>query len=152
MLPVLFAGALQYFLGILMFFTAIFLVLLVLVQRGRGGGLAGALGGMGGQSAFGSKAGDTFTKITVWAAVFWIVLCVVSVKYLGNTSKFGGVPSATGTNGLSSGDSTSVGDGLPESGQATEADQPGGDNAQSGQKQPAGDSDTGTGTPDSADP
>ena len=31
---------------------SVFLILLILVQRGRGGGLTGALGGMGGQSAF----------------------------------------------------------------------------------------------------
>ena len=51
---------------------AIFLILLVLVQRGRGGGLAGALGGMGGSSAFGAKAGDVFTRITIVAAAIWI--------------------------------------------------------------------------------
>ena len=62
--------------------TAVFLILVVLVQRGRGGGLAGALGGMGGQSAFGAKAGDLFTRITMVVAFFWIVLCLVSVKML----------------------------------------------------------------------
>jgi len=56
--------------------VALFLILLVLVQRGRGGGLAGALGGMGGSSAFGAKAGDIFTKITVGVATAWIVLCI----------------------------------------------------------------------------
>ncbi len=60
--------------------TAIFLILLVLVQRGRGGGLAGALGGMGGSSAFGAKAGDVFTRVTVIAATFWIVLCIVAAR------------------------------------------------------------------------
>ena len=34
---------------ILLFLVAVFLILLVLIQRGRGGGLAGAFGGMGGQ-------------------------------------------------------------------------------------------------------
>ena len=66
--------------------VAIFLILVVLVQRGRGGGLAGALGGMGGQSAFGTKAGDTFTKITIWTAAVWILLCVAGVKYLSSNS------------------------------------------------------------------
>src|SRR5437870_13383458 len=56
--------------------TSIFLIVLVLIQRGRGGGLAGALGGMGGQSAFGAKAGDTFTRITVGVAGAWILICV----------------------------------------------------------------------------
>lgn len=70
---------------ILLTLVAIFLILLVLVQRGRGGGLAGALGGMGGSSAFGAKAGDVFTRITVVAAAVWILLCVAAAK-LGPTS------------------------------------------------------------------
>ncbi len=81
--------------GLLLFLLtamAVFLILLVLVQRGRGGGLTGALGGMGGQSAFGTKAGDTFTKITMWTAFLWIVLCVVSVKVL--TAKNTNLPDA----------------------------------------------------------
>lgn len=55
-----------------------FMILLVLLQRGRGGGLVGALGGPGGQSAFGARAGDVFTKITVGVAVAWVVLAGVS--------------------------------------------------------------------------
>ena len=58
------------------------MIVLVLIQRGKGGGLAGALGGMGGQSAFGTKAGDLFTKITIGVATFWIVLCIVCVIVL----------------------------------------------------------------------
>ena len=63
--------------------TAVFLIVLVLIQRGKGGGLAGAFGGMGGQSAFGTKAGDLFTKVTIGVATFWIILCIVMVKVLG---------------------------------------------------------------------
>jgi preprotein translocase subunit SecG len=37
---------------------------------------------MGGQSAFGTKAGDVFTKITVWTAIVWFVLCIGVVYYL----------------------------------------------------------------------
>lgn len=70
----------------LLLLTAIFLILLVLIQRGRGGGLAGAFGGLGGQSAFGTKAGDLFTRITIGVAAFWIVLCAVSVKLLNESS------------------------------------------------------------------
>ena len=55
---------------VLLFVTALFLIVLVLIQRGKGGGLAGAFGGMGGQSAFGTKAGDLFTKITIGVASF----------------------------------------------------------------------------------
>jgi len=62
--------------------VAVFLILLVLVQRGRGGGLAGALGGMGGSSAFGAKAGDVFTRITIISAAVWIVLCIAAAKFV----------------------------------------------------------------------
>lgn len=72
-----------FLLGLLLTLTSIFLILLVLVQRGRGGGLAGALGGMGGQSAFGAKAGDVFTRVTVVTATIWILLCVASVRLIG---------------------------------------------------------------------
>ncbi|MDA1053518.1 MAG: preprotein translocase subunit SecG [Planctomycetota bacterium] len=72
----------QYLFMTLSLMTAIFLILLVLVQRGRGGGLTGALGGMGGQSAFGSKAGDLFTRITIGVAAFWIILSVTAIKVL----------------------------------------------------------------------
>jgi preprotein translocase subunit SecG len=76
----------EYLLMILLLITAVFLILLILIQRGRGGGLAGAFGGLGGQSAFGTKAGDVFTKITIYVAFFWIVLCVASVKLLSSSS------------------------------------------------------------------
>ncbi|TWT96507.1 preprotein translocase subunit SecG [Neorhodopirellula pilleata] len=70
-------------LGMLMAFLSLFLILLILVQRGRGGGLSGALGGPGGQSAFGSKAGDTFTVVTVGVAGVWILVCAFAMWLLG---------------------------------------------------------------------
>ena len=54
----------------------LFLILLILIQRGKGGGLAGAFGGMGGQSAFGTKAGDTFMRVTIVAAAVWFLFCI----------------------------------------------------------------------------
>ncbi|NLS91795.1 MAG: preprotein translocase subunit SecG [Planctomycetaceae bacterium] len=74
--------------------TAVILILLVLVQRGKGGGLAGALGGMGGQSAFGTKAGDTFTRITIGLATFWILLCMIAVTTLGKAQSKINLPSS----------------------------------------------------------
>ncbi|MFK7767666.1 MAG: preprotein translocase subunit SecG [Mariniblastus sp.] len=85
---------------VLLFSTSLFLMLLVLVQRGKGGGLTGALGGMGGQSAFGSKAGDAFTKITIITAAIWIALCMVTIAWFNappapkNTSDSGSAFSA----------------------------------------------------------
>jgi preprotein translocase subunit SecG len=79
---------LQIVMMVLMLLTAFFLIILILIQRGKGGGLAGAFGGMGGQSAFGTKAGDLFTKITIGVAAFWILLCVISVRYLSRPSDY----------------------------------------------------------------
>ena len=42
----------------------VFLILLILIQKGRGGGLASAFGGGGGNTAFGSKTGDVLTWAT----------------------------------------------------------------------------------------
>lgn len=75
-----------YLLLLLMFVLASMLIVLVLIQRGRGGGLAGAFGGLGGQSAFGAKAGDVFTKITVGLAAVWIAVCIGASLYFSGAS------------------------------------------------------------------
>lgn len=62
----------------LLLVVSIFLMFVVLIQRGRGGGLAGAFGGAGGQSAFGTKAGDLFTWITVWTGIVWVLLAILA--------------------------------------------------------------------------
>lgn len=65
-------------------FVGVILIGIILLQRGRGGGLAGAFGGLGGQSAFGNKAGDVFTRITIVLAVVWMVLGCVCVLMASN--------------------------------------------------------------------
>jgi len=67
-----------YLTTLLLLGSGCFLMLIVLLQRGRGGGLAGAFGGLGGQSAFGTKAGDVFTKVTVVVALLWVVMACVT--------------------------------------------------------------------------
>ena len=63
----------------LMVLGSLFLICIVLIQRGKGGGLAGAFGGVGGSSAFGTKAGDIFTRITIGVAVGWILSAMLLV-------------------------------------------------------------------------
>ena len=53
---------------------------IILIQKGKGGGLAGAFGGVGGSSPFGSRAGDLFTRITLIVAAVWAIMIVVEVK------------------------------------------------------------------------
>src|SRR3984893_7550798 len=62
--------------------TGLFLILLVLIQRGKGGGLAGAFGGVGGSSPFGSRAGDAFTRYTITVATLWLWLTMLQVKVI----------------------------------------------------------------------
>lgn len=114
MLSVLFAAGtfLHYLFGILMFVVALFLILLVLVQRGRGGGLTGALGGMGGQSAFGTKAGDMFTRVTMVTAGVWILLCMGAIWLLGSQDEWGGT-GKSGARGGNRGSTTAPGSVTP---------------------------------------
>jgi preprotein translocase subunit SecG len=72
-------------LNLVVILTGLFLIGLVLIQRGKGGGLAGAFGGVGGSSPFGSKAGDAFTRITIYVAAFWIVIIMLQVKVTNGT-------------------------------------------------------------------
>ena len=78
----------------------VFLILLILIQRGKGGGLAGAFGGMGGQSAFGTKAGDTFMRITIVCSIVWFVFCLTTALVVAPSNKKGsglGLGSGVGT-------------------------------------------------------
>jgi preprotein translocase subunit SecG len=92
-------------LNLVVLLVGIFLILLVLIQRGKGGGLAGAFGGVGGSSPFGSRAGDTFTRITIFVATFWILLTMIQVK----------VVQGRGNKHTETGDSLSTIPGGPES-------------------------------------
>ena len=65
--------------GILLFLSLV-MWLLILIQKGKGGGLAGAFGGAGGSSPFGSRAGDAFTKITLYLAAVWVLIIMINVK------------------------------------------------------------------------
>jgi preprotein translocase subunit SecG len=60
--------------------SGVFMILLILIQRGKGGGLAGAFGAAGGSSAFGSRAGDQFTRITLITALIWVLLIMLLTK------------------------------------------------------------------------
>jgi preprotein translocase subunit SecG len=74
---------------VLLLVVSLMLILLILIQRGKGGGLAGAFGGAGGSSAFGSRAGDTFTKITIYVAAVWLLLVMLLIKMVQPTAPLG---------------------------------------------------------------
>jgi preprotein translocase subunit SecG len=70
----------SHLLNILIVGLGLLLILTILIQRGKGGGLIGAFGGAGGSSPFGSKAGDTFTRITITMAGIWVFLIMIHVN------------------------------------------------------------------------
>ena len=122
--------------GLIMFLllvTSVFLILLVLIQRGRGGGLAGAFGGLGGQSAFGTKAGDLFTRITIFVAAFWIILCAVSVKYFSDSGR-GIIAPNIGKSGAPSTGASGKAPGTDKAGASGKAAEPVGKAAEPGDK------------------
>ena len=54
-----------------------FLIIVVLLQSGQSGDIAAAFGGMGSQTAFGSRTTATvLTKATTWAAIIFMVTSI----------------------------------------------------------------------------
>jgi preprotein translocase subunit SecG len=72
-------------LNLLVLMSGVLMVFLVLLQRARGGGLAGAFGGAGGASAFGSQAGRVFRWITLTVAAIWLLAIMFSVMVMHET-------------------------------------------------------------------
>lgn len=66
------------FLGTLFLLTCLLLIIVVLLQKGRGGGLGGAFGGAG-SSAFGTRTGDVFTWVTIVLTALFLILAVVVI-------------------------------------------------------------------------
>ena len=75
-------------LNLILLLLGAFIILLVLIQRGKGGGLIGALGGAGGSSPFGSRAGDQFTRLTIYVALVWLLLTMIQVKAVQEEFKY----------------------------------------------------------------
>ena len=80
-LPLLAVGILMTFVAVLFVLASIILVLVILVQKGRGGGLSGAFGGGMASGLLGSKTGDFLTWVTIILVAVWLGLAIVMVKF-----------------------------------------------------------------------
>ena len=67
-------------LGVILFLISVFLVFIILIQRGKGGGIAGSLTGTA-QSAFGARGGDILMWLTLTLTIVWILLCCVTIFF-----------------------------------------------------------------------
>jgi preprotein translocase subunit SecG len=122
-------GVLTAIFNTLIVLTSLFLICLILIQRGKGGGLAGAFGGVGGSSAFGTKAGDTFTKITVVTAAVWILMAMLLVVMTSRRSGMSWGSEAAAVSSKTTGKAKSTGtgsgtDNAPASGSSLPAESP----------------------------
>jgi len=66
-------------LTIIFILVCVLLITVVLLQKGRGGGL-GIIGGGGSQSAFGTRTGDVFTWVTIALVVVFLTLAIGASK------------------------------------------------------------------------
>ena len=57
--------------------VCVFLILVVLLQSGRGADVAAAFGGMGSQTAFGPRGSATvLTRATTWSAILFMITSI----------------------------------------------------------------------------
>jgi len=120
--------------SILVFLLGAFLIALILMQKGKGGGLAGAMGAPGGHSAFGAKSQDTLSRLTLGAAIVWIVLCSGTIVLMNNP----GTPVSIGEGSRSSGSDSESGGSEPSGTAPSTESAPSGTPPESGTPAPSG--------------
>jgi preprotein translocase subunit SecG len=80
-LPVLAVGIVMNLVAILFILVSVILTLLILIQKGRGGGLSAAFGGGMASGLLGSKTGDFLTWATITVVSVFLVLAVLLAKF-----------------------------------------------------------------------
>lgn len=74
---------------------AVVLILIILVQKGKGGGLSGAFGGGMASGLLGSKTGDFLTWVTIALASLFLVLLILMAKFYRPSISRVGPPTVT---------------------------------------------------------
>ncbi len=94
--PLLAVSFIMKVVAVLFVICAVALILIILIQKGRGGGLSAALGGGIASGILGSKTGDFLTWVTIVLVGIFLTLAVVMAKfYKPSISDFGeGTPPA----------------------------------------------------------
>jgi preprotein translocase subunit SecG len=80
-LPCLASGFLMGLVAILFVISALALIFIILLQKGKGGGLSAALGGGMASGILGAKTGDVLTWVTISLVGVFLFLAVVMTKY-----------------------------------------------------------------------
>jgi preprotein translocase subunit SecG len=74
-------GLLLNVIAVLFAICAVALILVILIQKGRGGGLSAAFGGGAAGGLLGSKTGDFLTWVTIGLVGVFLLLAVVMAKF-----------------------------------------------------------------------
>ena len=97
--PVLAVGILMNLVAVVFGLICIILILVILIQKGKGGGLSAAFGGGMASGLLGSKTGDFLTWATITVVGVYLVLAVLLARfYKPGTGDFGApeVPAKSG--------------------------------------------------------
>jgi preprotein translocase subunit SecG len=88
--PLLAVGFIMKVVAALFIVCCVSLILIILIQKGRGGGLSGAFGGAMAGGILGSKTGDFLTWVTIVLVGVFLTLAVLMAKfYRPDVSEFG---------------------------------------------------------------
>ena len=79
--PMLAVSFIMNVVAVLFVICCVSLVLIILIQKGRGGGLSGAFGGAMASGILGSKTGDFLTWVTIVLVGVFLLLAVVMAKF-----------------------------------------------------------------------
>ncbi len=79
--PLLAASLIMNVIAAFFIISAVALILIILVQKGKGGGLGAALGGGLASGILGSKTGDFLTWLTIGLVSVFLLLAVVMAKF-----------------------------------------------------------------------
>ena len=87
--PFLAVGFILKIIAVLFVICCVALILIVLIQKGRGGGLSAAFGGGMASGILGSKTGDFLTWVTIVLVGVFLTLAVVMAKFYKPKPRFG---------------------------------------------------------------
>lgn len=79
--PILAVSFIMNVVAVLFVVCCVALVLIILIQKGRGGGLSAAFGGAMASGILGSKTGDFLTWVTIVLVGVFLTLAVVMAKF-----------------------------------------------------------------------
>ena len=92
------------FMAVLFVLVCVVLILVILIQKGRGGGLSGAFGGGGmAGSLLGSKTGDFLTWVTIVLVGVFLLLAVILARFYRPAQQNYGASSAPVTSSSTAG-------------------------------------------------